>query len=45
MNAHFVDPEYFLVSYWPGVEPTEDNVQTIRTESKLKMTTSVPPSC
>lgn len=34
MSNHFVDPEYYLVSYWPGVTPS-DNITTIRTESKL----------
>lgn len=33
MGAHFVDPDYFLISFWPGDEPDE-NVTTIRTQSK-----------
>lgn len=32
MSNHFVEPEYYLVSYWPGVTPS-DNITTIRTES------------
>lgn len=32
MNAHFIEPDYYLVSYWPGNTP-DNNVQTIRTDS------------
>ena len=32
MNQHFVEAEYFLVSYWPGTTP-DDNVLTIKTDS------------
>lgn len=34
MNQHFVEPDYFLVSFWPGTTP-EDNIQTIKTDSKF----------
>jgi len=34
MNQHFVEPEYFLVSYWPGTT-ADDNIQTIKTDSEL----------
>ena len=30
MNNHFVEPDYFLISYWPGSEP-DDNIQTVKT--------------
>lgn len=36
MNSHFVDAEYYLISYWPGNTPM-DNVITIRTESMSKL--------
>ncbi len=39
MNHHFVEPEYYLVSYWPGTTP-DDDVQTIRTDSKYKQKNS-----
>lgn len=32
MNSNFLDPEYYLVSYWPGTNPS-DNIITVRTES------------
>ena len=44
MNTHFIDPDHFLVSYWPGTEP-DDNIITFRTESKIiviKLKTSKP---
>ena len=34
MNSHFIDPEYFLVSYWPGYTPDND-VRSVKTESIL----------
>ena len=34
MNQHYVDAEYFLVSYWPGTQP-DDNIQTIKTDSNF----------
>lgn len=39
MNSHFVDPEYFLISLWPGPTPIED-IRTIKTESKIKFKTT-----
>ncbi len=32
MNSHFVEPDHYLVSYWPGTTPN-DAVQTIKTDS------------
>ena len=34
MGSHFVDPDYFLISFWPGDEPDE-NVITIKTQSNF----------
>jgi len=34
MNSHFVEPDHYLVSYWPGTTPN-DEVQTIKTDSQL----------
>lgn len=34
MNENFVEPDYYLVSYWPGTNPSDTNTKTIRTESK-----------
>ena len=34
MGSHFVDPDYFLISFWPGDEPDE-NVTTIKTQSNF----------
>ena len=34
MNSHFIEPDYYLISYWPG-EEQDENVTTIRTESNF----------
>lgn len=33
MNENFVEPDYYLVSYWPGTNPSDKNTKTVKTES------------
>ncbi|RNA39090.1 hypothetical protein BpHYR1_016862 [Brachionus plicatilis] len=36
MNENFVEPDYYLVSYWPGTNPSDRNTKTLKTENFCK---------